>query len=165
MKRPLRRELTFQLVETARLLRTHVDQRARQHGTTRAQWGMLGRLRRQEGLNQVSLAEQLDMQPISVARLIDRLEDQKFVERRPDPHDRRAHLLHLTPEGRMLVDGLDDLRNEIATDLLGEVEEDAIRTALDTLATVRDRIRGQKPTRTNPSTAPFADDTILIPGA
>lgn len=150
MKRPLRRELTFQLVETARLLRTHVDQRARQHGTTRAQWGVLSRLRRQEGLNQASLAEQLDMQPISVARLIDRLEEQKFVERRPDPHDRRAHLLHLTPEGRALVDGLDDLRGEIAGDLLGEVEEAAIRATLDTLATIRDRIRGQsqqRPTR------------------
>ncbi len=160
MQRPLRRELTFQLVETARLLRTHVDQRAREHGTTRAQWGILGRLRRQEGLNQVSLAEQLDMQPISVARLIDRLEDQKLVERRPDPRDRRAHLLHLTPEGRTLVDGLDDLRNEIATDLLGEVEEDAIRTVLDTLATVRDRIRSRKQDRTTQAAAPFADNPV-----
>jgi MarR family transcriptional regulator for hemolysin len=85
MKRPLKRELTFQLVETARLLRTYVDQRARQHGTTRAQWGVLSRLRRQEGLNQAALAEQLDLQPISLARLLDRLEQQKLVERRPDP--------------------------------------------------------------------------------
>ena len=157
MQRPLRRELTFQLVETARLLRTYVDQQAREHGTTRAQWGILGRLRRQEGLNQVSLAEQLDMQPISVARLIDRLEDQKLVERRPDPRDRRAHLLHLTPEGRALVDGLDDLRSEIAGDLLGEVEEAAIRATLDTLATVRDRIRGQSQERLTRRAAVPAD--------
>lgn len=160
MRRPLRRELTFQLVETARLLRTHVDQRAREHGTTRAQWGVLGRLRRQEGLNQVSLAEQLDMQPISVARLIDRLEDQKLVERRPDPRDRRAHLLHLTPQGRALVDGLDGLRSEIATDLLGDVEEDAIRTALETLATVRERIRAHRQDGATQPAPPFADTAV-----
>jgi MarR family transcriptional regulator for hemolysin len=157
MQRPLRRELTFQLVETARLLRTHVDRRAREHGTTRAQWGVLGRLRRQEGLNQITLAEQLDMQPISVARLIDRLEGQKLVERRPDPGDRRAHLLHLTPEGRTLVDGLDDLRNDIAAELLGDVEEAAIRATLDTLATVRDRIRAQSQERLTRRVAALAD--------
>ena len=51
MERPLRRELMFQMVETARLMRTHVDQRAREHGTTRAQWGVLSRLRRREGVH------------------------------------------------------------------------------------------------------------------
>jgi DNA-binding MarR family transcriptional regulator len=104
MQRPLKRELTFQLVETARLMRTFVDQRARQHGTTRAQWGVLARLRRHEGLNQAALAELLDLQPISLARLIDRLEQQQLVRRGSDPADRRAHLLTLTPEGRRLVD-------------------------------------------------------------
>lgn len=139
--RPLKRELVFQLVETARLLRTHVDQRARQHGTTRAQWGVLARLRRQEGLNQAALAEQLELQPISLARLIDRLEQQGFVERRPDPGDRRAHLLHLTAGGRALVDDLDAVRSEIADELLDRVEWTAIETSLATLSAIRDRIR------------------------
>jgi len=157
MKRPLRRELTFQLVETARLLRTHVDQRAREHGTTRAQWGVLGRLRRQEGLNQISLAEQLDMQPISVARLIDRLEGQALVERRADPADRRARLLYLTAQGRALVDGLDELRGEIAGELLGDVEDAAIHVALDTLASLRDRIRGHRDERLSQRLSPLSD--------
>lgn len=147
MKRPLKRELTFQLVETARLLRTHVDQRARQHGTTRAQWGVLGRLRRQEGLNQATLAELLDMQPISLARLIDRLEGQSLVERHADPRDRRAHLLHLTPAGRDLVDRLDAVRGEIADEVLDGVGEAAIASALETLAAIRERIRIPRPTR------------------
>ena len=69
MKRPLRREFIFQLVETSRLLRTYVDQRARQHGTTRAQWGVMTRLRRQEGLNQAALAELMDLQPVSYTHL------------------------------------------------------------------------------------------------
>ncbi|WP_336813591.1 MarR family winged helix-turn-helix transcriptional regulator [Bosea sp. MMO-172] len=141
MKRPLRRELVFQLVETSRLLRTYVEQRARQHGTTRAQWGVMSRLRRQEGLNQASLAEQMDLQPISLARLLDRLQSQNLIERREDPADRRAYRLFLTPEGRALVDGLDAVRTEIADEILGEAEEAAIQSALGTLSTIREQIR------------------------
>ncbi|MDP3601739.1 MAG: MarR family transcriptional regulator [Bosea sp. (in: a-proteobacteria)] len=156
MERPLRRELMFQMVETARLMRTHVDQRAREHGTTRAQWGVLSRLRRREGQNQVAMAEQLDMQPISVARLIDRLEGQGLVERRADPADRRAHLLHLTDQGRALVEGLDALRTEIAAELLGGVEDEALRATLDTLATIRSRIRDGRRERQAGPTVPTA---------
>ena len=141
MKRPLRRELVFQLVETSRLLRTYVEQRARQHGTTRAQWGVMSRLRRQEGLNQASLAEQMDLQPISLARLLDRLQSQNLIERREDPADRRAYRLFLTPEGRALVDELDSVRTEIADEILGEAEEAAIQSALGTLSTIREQIR------------------------
>ena len=141
MKRPLRRELVFQLVETSRLLRTYVEQRARQHGTTRAQWGVMSRLRRQEGLNQASLAEQMDLQPISLARLLDRLQSQNLIERREDPADRRAYRLFLTPEGRALVDDLDAVRTEIADEILGEAEEAAIQSALGTLSMIREQIR------------------------
>lgn len=141
MKRPLRRELVFQLVETSRLLRTYVEQRARLHGTTRAQWGVMSRLRRQEGLNQASLAEQLDLQPISLARLLDRLQSHNLIERREDPGDRRAYRLFLTPQGRALVDNLDAVRTEIADEVLGEAEETAILSALGTLAIIREQIR------------------------
>ena len=143
MKRPLRRELVFQLVETSRLLRTHVEQRARQHGTTRAQWGVMSRLRRQEGLKQAALAEQMDLQPISLARLLDRLQSQNLIERREDPSDRRAYRLFLTPEGRALVDDLDSVRTEIAQDVLGETDEEAILSALGTLAAIREQIRAR----------------------
>lgn len=141
MKRPLRRELMFQLVETSRLMRTYVDQRAREHGTTRAQWGVLARLRRQEGLNQAALAEQMDLQPISLARLLDRLQGQDMIERREDPADRRAYRLYLTPAGRRLVDDLDEVRGAIAQELLGEVGDQAVLSALETLGTIRERIR------------------------
>ena len=141
MKRPLRRELVFQLVETSRLLRTYVEQRARQHGTTRAQWGVMSRLRRQEGLNQAALAEQMDLQPISLARLLDRLQNQNLIERREDPADRRAYRLYLTPEGRALVDDLDAVRTDIAHEVLGDVDEISILSALDTLSAIRDQTR------------------------
>lgn len=148
MKRPLRREFIFQLVETSRLLRTYVDQRARQHGTTRAQWGVMSRLRRQEGLNQAALAEQMDLQPISLARLLDRLQGQKLIERREDPADRRAYRLYLTPEGRALVDDLDKVRTAIAQEVLGGVEEQSIASALETLATIREQTRAQREDKT-----------------
>lgn len=144
MKRPLRRELIFQLVETSRMLRTHVDQRARQHGTTRAQWGVMTRLRRQEGLNQAALAELMDLQPISLARLLDRLQGQNLIERREDPADRRAYRLYLTPAGRALVDELDDLRTAIAQELLGGVDDEVILAALTALAAIREQTRAQR---------------------
>jgi DNA-binding MarR family transcriptional regulator len=144
MQRPLRREFMFQLVETARLMRTHVDQRAREHGTTRAQWGVLARLRRQEGLNQAALADQMDLQPISLARLLDRLQAQSLIERREDPADRRAYRLYLTPEGRKLVNDLDAVRTEIADELLGDVTDKALLAALDLLAAVRETTRAQR---------------------
>ena len=144
MQRPLRREFMFQLVETARLMRTHVDQRAREHGTTRAQWGVLARLRRQEGLNQAALADQMDLQPISLARLLDRLQAQSLIERREDPADRRAYRLYLTPEGRKLVNDLDTVRTQIADELLGDVSDNALLAALDLLATVRETTRAQR---------------------
>ena len=144
MKRPLRRELMFQLVETSRLMRTYVDQRAREHGTTRAHLCVLSRLRRQEGLNQAALAEQMDLQPISLARLLDRLQSQDLIERRENPADRRAYLLYLTTGGRRLVDDLDDVRGAIAGELLGDVGDDAVLSALETLGMIRERVRSRR---------------------
>lgn len=140
MNRPLKRELVFQLVDTARLLRTHIDQQARRHGTTRAQWSVLARLRRGDGQTQAALADAMEMQPISLGRLIDKLEMQAFVERRPDPRDRRAYRLHITPAGRNFVDGLDALRQDIADEVVAEEHEAAIATALSVLAGIRERV-------------------------
>ena len=95
-----RREILFQLADVARSMRTYVDQRAREHGMTRAQWGALARLERQEGMSQAEMAEALEVQPITLLRLVDRLCEQNLVERRPHPHDRRANRLYLTDKGR-----------------------------------------------------------------
>ena len=95
----MRREILFQLSDVARSMRTYIDQRAREHGMTRAQWGALVRLERQEGMTQAELAEGLEIQPISLVRLIDRLCQPGLVERRPHPRDRRANRLYLTDKG------------------------------------------------------------------
>ena len=105
MKQPAnsRREVLFLLSDVARTMRTYIDQRAREHGMTRAQWGVLARLERREGMTQAEMAEALEIQPISLVRLIDRLCLHGLVERRPHPRDRRANRLYLTDAGRKLL--------------------------------------------------------------
>jgi MarR family transcriptional regulator for hemolysin len=142
MSLDLKRQLVAQLVESSRLLRNYIDHRAKGRGTTRAQWIVLFRLRQQEGLSQVDLAEVLELQPISLVRLLDRLVEHGLLERRPDPRDRRANKLFLTPGGRQLVDDLDSLRDSIATDVLRDVPADAIETSLKTLVDIKERIKG-----------------------
>src|SRR3954453_11449416 len=88
-----RREAAFLIVDTARLLRSFVEKQVRPHGMTRAQWGVLARLEREEALMQAELAELLEIQPIALVRLIDQLCDQGLVERRADSTDRRCNRL------------------------------------------------------------------------
>ncbi len=137
----LKRQLVAQLVESSRLLRNFIDHRAKTKGTTRAQWIVLFRLRQQEGLSQVDLAEVLELQPISLVRLLDRLVEHGLLERRNDPKDRRANRLFLTARGRQLVDDLDSLRDAIATDVLHDVSAEAIETSLTTLRDIKERIK------------------------
>ena len=104
-------DLLFLLHDLARQLRLNADRRASAHGMTRAQWMILFRLERQPGLSQKELAEILEVEPITVARLVDRLEDRGMLERRDDPHDRRIWRLHLCPPSAPV---LHDLHTERA---------------------------------------------------
>jgi MarR family transcriptional regulator for hemolysin len=141
MSLDLKRRFVSQLVETSRLLRNYIDHRAKSRGTTRAQWIVLFRLREQEGLSQVDLADVLELQPISLVRLLDRLVEHGLLERRHDPKDRRANRLFLTASGRQLVDDLDSLRDENAIDVTQGMPVEAIETSLRMLQEVKDRIK------------------------
>ena len=136
-----RRQLVTQLVESSRILRNYIDHRAKQRGTTRAQWVVLFRLRAQEGLSQVDLADVLELQPISLVRLLDRVVEQGLLERRHDPKDRRANRVYLTAAGRKLVDDLDGLRDAIAADVLHGIPDEAVATSLATLRELKERIK------------------------
>ena len=142
MSLDLKRQFVAQLVESSRLLRNYIEHRARGRGTTRAQWIVLYRLRQQEGLSQVDLADVLELQPISLVRLLDRLVEHGLLERRHDPRDRRANRLFLTASGRQLVDDLDSLRDSIANDVLQDAPAAAIETSLETLRAVKERLKG-----------------------
>jgi MarR family transcriptional regulator, transcriptional regulator for hemolysin len=122
-----RREFAFVINDVARLLRTYADQRARQFGMTRAQWAVLARLEYNEGLKQSELAEMLDLQPITLTRLVDRLCASGLIERRADPDDRRVKRLFLTPQARPLMDRL----AELGHDLMGSVLEGFDATTIE----------------------------------
>ena len=141
MSLDLKKQLITQLVESSRLLRNYIDHRAKGRGSTRAQWIVLFRLREQEGLSQVDLADVLELQPISLVRLLDRLVEHGLVERRHDPRDRRANRLFLTASGRQLADDLHGLRDAIATDVLQDIPVVAIESSLETLREIKDRIK------------------------
>jgi MarR family transcriptional regulator, transcriptional regulator for hemolysin len=130
------RDLMFLLHDVARLIRVDADKRARAHGMTRAQWGILIWLERQSGLSQKELAEILEVEPITVARLIDRLESRGMVERRPDPKDRRIWRLHLCPPAIPVLREIARQREQmraLVTDGLDEATIDTMMEALHTM--------------------------------
>jgi MarR family transcriptional regulator, transcriptional regulator for hemolysin len=141
LPRSLNREFGFMLNDVARMLRTYADYKASQFGVTRAQWVVLVRLDRFEGLKQAELAEMLDLQPITLTRLLDRLAECELIERRPDPNDRRAKLLYLTPKAKPLLGQLGDLGETLMTTALAGVEREHIEMMVTKLATVKENLR------------------------
>ena len=124
----------FLLNDAARLMRKDFERRTRSLGLTRAQWQTLFHLARNEGCNQATLADLLDVEPITLARTIDRLELSGLVERRPDPGDRRARLLFLGAPAHPLLEQLRALGAETREIALAGISEDE-RTLLMTLLT------------------------------
>jgi MarR family transcriptional regulator for hemolysin len=137
------RELGFALNDVARLLRTYSDQRARELGTTRAQWAVLSRLQRCEGVKQSELAEALDLAPITLGRLLDKLASAGLVERRDDPADRRAHRLHLTATAAPTLRELAALAEDVMGRALSGLDEDEIRAIHKGLTTVKSNLKAE----------------------
>jgi MarR family transcriptional regulator for hemolysin len=143
MRRPptIGREILFQLSDVARSMRTYIDQCAREHGMTRAQWGVLARLERQEGMTQAEMAETLEIQPISLVRLIDRLCQHGLVERRPHPRDRRANRLYLTDKGHTTLVRLAPLGKVVTSEVLASLSEADAAALLQKLLLIKTNIR------------------------
>jgi len=135
------RELAFAINDVARLLRTYADHAARRFGMTRAKWAVLARLDRFEGLKQTELAEMLDLQPITLTRLLDGLAQNGLIERRPDPDDRRAKRLFLTPAARPLLERLSDLGEELMATALAGLGSSEVEAVLGHLSTVKENLR------------------------
>jgi MarR family transcriptional regulator for hemolysin len=135
------REFAFMLNDVARMLRTYADQEAAQFGTTRAQWVVLARLDRSEGLKQSELAEVLDLQPISLTRLLDKLCESGLIERRADPIDRRAKRLFLTPAARPLLEKLGDLGEKLMGTALTGVDRESVQQMIEKLGLVKENLR------------------------
>ena len=131
------RDLLFLLHDVARLLRVDADKRARCHGMTRAQWAILIWLERQPGISQKELSEILEVEPISVARLIDRLEARGMVERRPDPRDRRIWRLHLLEPARDVLHEIDEHRADMTRIVTAGIDEESVENMIEALVRMK----------------------------
>lgn len=141
LRRSPNREFAFMINDVARMLRTYADYKAAQFGITRAQWVVLARLDRAEGLKQSELAEILDLQPISLTRLLDKLSECGLIERRPDPIDRRAKRLFLTPAARPLLEKLGDLGEALMATALKGVGRGQVEQMIAQLGLVKENLR------------------------
>ena len=124
------------LAQVSRLLRRTFDERARGIGVTRPQWQVLSLLMLHAGSNQGALAEMLEVEPITLGRMIDRLQEAGLVERRADPTDRRAWRIFLTDKGNGLLDKLRPFGRETLNAALEGVSEADRTQFMATLARV-----------------------------
>jgi MarR family transcriptional regulator, transcriptional regulator for hemolysin len=130
--------LPFEIGETAHALRKAFDRLAVGLGVTRAQWKVLFKLTRSPGLRQVELADLLDLEPITLCRIIDRLEEAGLVERTRDPEDRRAWRLHVTEKAQPLIEKLKAVGAELVREAFAGIDRQEIEITRQALARVRE---------------------------
>jgi MarR family transcriptional regulator for hemolysin len=130
--------LPFEIGETAHALRKAFDRLAVGLGVTRAQWKVLFKLTRTPGLRQVELADMLDLEPITLCRIVDRLEEAGLVERVSDPEDRRAWRLHVTAEAQPLVAKLQAVGDELVSQAFAGIDRKDIELTRQVLARIRE---------------------------
>lgn len=127
----------FLLNDTARLFRRAFNARVRDCGITALQWRMLMYLRRYEGIRQAPLAELIEVEPITLSRMVDRLVEAGLVERRADPADRRAWQLFLTSGASPLLDGVKQTTNALIDEASDGMTADEIKTLIELVARMR----------------------------
>lgn len=156
---PAEPSIGFNLSWIARMLRTRFDARARALGLTRAQWTMMLSIRMREGATQSEIASGLEINSVTAGRIIDRLEASGWIERRPDPGDRRVNRLHLTADVAPMLSRLSDIgREEEAVTLKGLSPDE-----LAMLTAVLDRIIGNM--KDAPLCETVDDDNELLSGS
>ena len=134
-------DFLFAVFETQRLLRLYADKMVRDYGLTRAQWAVLAKLERQQGLKQAEVAEAMEMQPITLCRLVDKLCAQDLIERRSDATDRRVKRLYLTETAQPLMTKLAGLRAEITKTALTDFNSGSVQLLVAHLEAVKDNLR------------------------
>ena len=130
--------LPFEIGETAHALRKAFDRLAVGLGVTRAQWKVLFKLTRTPGLRQVELADMLDLEPITLCRIVDRLEEAGLVERTRDPDDRRAWRLHVTAKAQPLIDKLQAVGGDLVEQAFAGIDGKDIELTRQVLARIRE---------------------------
>ena len=135
--------LGFLLHDVARLMRKRFEQNARELGLTRSQCQVLAHLARNEGIQQGSLAELLEVEPITLTRIVDRLEEAGLVERLLHHKDRRVRLLRLTKAAHPLIDDIFAIGALTRGEALDGVSEDDRDRLFDILSSMKTKLLGR----------------------
>jgi MarR family transcriptional regulator for hemolysin len=138
---PIDADFLFALFEVQRLLRLYADKQAAQYGLTRTQWAVLAKVDRTEGLKQAEIAEMLEIQPITLTRLIDKLCKSGLLERRSDATDRRINRLYLTKAARPLMAKLAALRSEVVAAACTGFSHAEVHRLVEQLEIIKDNVR------------------------
>jgi MarR family transcriptional regulator for hemolysin len=133
-------EFGYAVTDITRLLRRVFDRRSLHLGLTRAQWRAMHRIQRVPGLSQTQLSEDLDLEPIAIGRVVDRLERAGFVERRPDPADRRRWNLYPLPKSADVMVGMRRVAEQLHDELLEGVDRAELHATMQVLARVKDTL-------------------------
>lgn len=131
---PLDRNLEFLINDVARLLRREFGRRIRDLDLTRSQWWVMVHLIRFDGFNQTQLAEELEIGKVALGGLLDRLEARGWIERRPDPVDRRAKRVFLTESGRPLIAEMQERARDVHRQMITGFTADERSQLVDLLA-------------------------------
>lgn len=156
----LERSFGFLVNDVARLFGRRFDHNGHRLGLTRAQCRTLGYLARNEGINQAGLADLLEIRPMTLVRQIDRMEEAGWIERRPDPTDRRARRLYLTGKARPVLSRIWSVANETRDEALARLSTGEATDLIDLLqrvhATLSERVPsdGTAPSRPSPQPRP-----------
>ena len=170
----LDRSFGFLVNDVARLFGRRFSQNGSRLGLTRAQCRTLGYLARNEGINQAGLADVLEIRPMTLVRQIDRMEDAGWIERRPDPADRRARRLYLTAKARPILGSILDVATETTDEALVRLTPADSKQLIDLLrrvhATLSERVPVEDsedlespPPRNGPAIASRAEAAVAKP--
>ena len=130
----------FLISDVSRLLRRVYDRRVEPLGLTRAQWRVLVHVYRREGVSQTALAQVLEIEKPTLGKLVDRLEQKGWVERRVEVRDQRARRLVITKQARPLIDQMEELADAVHADALDGVADEETDQLHDTLLTVKSNL-------------------------
>lgn len=125
------------IYEISHQMRKRLEQRAKGLGLTRAQWQALGKLKRHTELSQAQLADMLDLEPITISRLLDRMEEAGLISRRPHPTDRRIRLASVTETAKPILDEFRVLVDELHEEILGHLSAAERAELIDRLIGIR----------------------------
>lgn len=135
--------LGFMLADVARLMRRDFKLRLQDSCLTHAQARVLVHTSRHEGIRQVELAEMLEVQPITLARLLDQLAEVGLIERRPDPRDRRAHHVYLTDAAAPHLASIERVAKKITKAAMRDLTQKQAAAALTALRKMRDNLASE----------------------